>query len=254
MRYQIKFLIIIFFSLSISTFASSPADKQGEISTQTAKKSAGISEKDVIIYPIPAPDSKLGVFPCQDCHRKNIRGVSSQAEKGNLFSNNEKGDLLLGTYVRLPDPEPRILVRMHKKKRIKHAEWHWCLNCHSTDERNNLKLITGENVPFEQSHKLCGQCHGSIFRDWKLGIHGRRVGQWNGERIYLLCAHCHDPHMPKFKQLAGENIPKRPDYGRWDSAGHDQDHIIEEKNDHGGSGEEHFQYEEDEIEQEHKDK
>jgi formate-dependent nitrite reductase cytochrome c552 subunit len=107
---------------------------------------------------------------------------------------------------------------MHRNIDLKHAtEVFWCLNCHSTDERNYLQLLNGKKIPFEESYRLCGQCHGSIYRDWKLGIHGRRVGQWGGKKLYLLCAHCHDPHKPKFRKLPGKDEPRPPNYGRWET-------------------------------------
>jgi len=158
------------------------------------------------LYPVPPPLVYQSLYPCQACHQKNIRGVNSELEKGNLF---------LGTYIRLPDPTPRILVRMHRDIQLHHADWMWCLNCHSTEERNYLKLITGELISFDTSYRLCGQCHGSIYRDWKLGIHGRRVGDWNGRKLYLLCTHCHDPHQPHFRKLPGMDSPRLPGYGRW---------------------------------------
>jgi hypothetical protein len=54
-------------------------------------------------------------------------------------------------------------------------------------------------VPFTESYRLCGQCHGDKFRDWRAGIHGRRVGDWDGTKTYLLCVSCHNPHSPSFK-------------------------------------------------------
>jgi hypothetical protein len=158
------------------------------------------------VYPVPPPLVYQGLFPCQACHRKDIRGVSSELEKGKSF---------LGKYIRIPDPSPRILVRMHRDITLKHANWMWCLNCHSTYERNSLRLITDENISFEQSYRLCGQCHGTIYRDWKIGIHGRRVGQWSGKKLYLLCAHCHDPHQPRFRKLPGKKPPQFIKSERW---------------------------------------
>ncbi len=161
------------------------------------------------VYPVPPPLVYQGLYPCQACHRKDVRGVNSQLDKGKSF---------LGKFLRAPDPTPRILVQMHKDINLKHAEWQWCLTCHNTDERNYLRLITGETIPFEQSYRLCGQCHGQIYNDWKLGIHGRRVGQWNGKKLYLLCAHCHDPHSPKYRKLMAQDPPRPPSHGRWGSA------------------------------------
>ncbi|UCF02545.1 MAG: hypothetical protein JSV14_02475 [Deltaproteobacteria bacterium] len=161
------------------------------------------------VYSVPPPLVYQGLYPCNACHRKDVRGVSSQVDREKSF---------LGKYLRAPDPRPRILVRMHRNINLKHAEWMWCLNCHNLDERNYLRLINGDTISFEESYRLCGQCHGQIYNDWKLGIHGRRVGQWSGKKLYLLCAHCHDPHGPKFRKLMAEDAPRPPSYGRWQSA------------------------------------
>jgi|GEM_PF-4292866 len=53
--------------------------------------------------------------------------------------------------------------------------------------------------------------HGDKFRDWKVGIHGKRTGYWNGEKQYLLCAHCHNPHSPSFKAMKPMPPPVRPE-------------------------------------------
>lgn len=170
------------------------------------EKATSTADDETEQYPVPPPLVYQSLYPCQACHQKDIRGLSSQLEEGNAF---------LGTYLHLPNPQPRVLVRMHRDINLHHADWMWCLNCHSIDERNYLKLITGEKIPFEKSYRLCGQCHGSIFRDWRIGIHGRRVGQWNGKKLYLLCTHCHDPHQPAFRKLPGMDSPRLPSYGRW---------------------------------------
>jgi len=48
-------------------------------------------------------------------------------------------------------------------------------------------------VPFTASYELCGQCHGDKYRDWKVGVHGKRTGMWNGKKTYYLCVNCHNP-------------------------------------------------------------
>ena len=198
-------LLCLLFS---SVMTAEEYNTEGYQEPATPEDSALNENSDENLYPVPPPLVYQSLFPCQACHQKDIRGVNSQLEKGNIF---------LGTYIRLPDPRPRILVRMHQNINLHHADWMWCLNCHSTDERNYLKLITGEQIPFEKSYRLCGQCHGTIFRDWKIGIHGRRVGEWpvGDKKLYLLCTHCHDPHQPHFRKLPGKEAPQMPSYGRW---------------------------------------
>lgn len=189
---QIRFLLISLICLVVSIEV--PAEQK--------------VQEGQTVHPVPPPLVSRELFPCQVCHRKDLRGLSSQIYWGRSY---------LGKYLRAPDPRPRILVRMHRNINLKHGDWHWCLNCHSTDERNYLRLIKGELISFEESYLLCGQCHGTIYRDWKLGIHGRRVGQWNGKKLYLLCVHCHDPHSPKYRPIMSKDPPRPPSYGRWES-------------------------------------
>ena len=93
-----------------------------------------------------------------------------------------------------------------------HAEdQRWCLDCHNPDNRDKLRLASGQVIFFEKSYLLCGQCHGTIYRDWKAGVHGKRTGHWNGRKQYRLCVHCHNPHQPKFKPLKPLPPPIRPE-------------------------------------------
>ncbi len=199
--YQIRFVVVCLVYLLVITGIAG-----GQENTDAPDATVQPPKAETEVYPVPPPLVYQGLFPCQACHRRDVRGVSSQLDKGKSF---------LGKYIRLPDPRPRILVRMHRDISLEHAEWHWCLNCHSTYERNSLHLLTGEDISFAQSYRLCGQCHGTIYRDWKIGLHGRRVGQWNGKKLYLLCAHCHDPHKPRFRKLPAEDPPRYIKHERW---------------------------------------
>lgn len=87
----------------------------------------------------------------------------------------------------------------------------WCLDCHSDSDRNKLKLTGGKSVSFGELQQLCGICHGIIFNQWSNGIHGKRTGQWNDSKHYLLCTSCHNPHSPKFRPLKPEKAPLRPE-------------------------------------------
>jgi len=130
----------------------------------------------------PPPPFSDGIFPCSNCHAS--QPVNRQR---------------------------RELKDMHTDIVLKHdAEHRWCLDCHDANNRDQLHLASGEPVKFEESYQLCGQCHGEKYRDWRAGVHGRRVGQWNGAKQYLLCAHCHNPHDPHFKALQPKPAPRRP--------------------------------------------
>jgi len=132
---------------------------------------------------IELPPFSDGIYPCNDCH-------SDQK----------------------PNPTKRELVDMHDdiSAMFDHdKENRWCTDCHDLNNRNYLKLASGKLLDFKESYKLCGQCHGEKLRDWKVGVHGKRTGMWNGKKEYLLCVHCHNPHSPKFKELTPLPPPVR---------------------------------------------
>ena len=132
---------------------------------------------------IPPPPFTDGIFPCSNCH-------------ASLPVNRAR----------------RALTEMHDDIQLRHDEQHrWCLDCHDATDRDWLHLASGERVSFEESYRLCGQCHGEKLRDWRAGVHGRRTGSWNGQKRYLLCAHCHNPHQPRFRPLAPMPAPRRPE-------------------------------------------
>jgi hypothetical protein len=136
-------------------------------------------QKDIQVPPPPLTE---GIFPCSECHAE-------------METN----------------PERRELVDFHDDIEFKHDEKNrWCLDCHDADNRDMLHSAGGELIDFKESYKLCGQCHGPKLRDWEAGIHGRRTGYWNGQKQYLLCTHCHDPHSPKYKSMKPEPPPKEP--------------------------------------------
>jgi hypothetical protein len=150
---------------------------------QTARPSHGAEVPAPEEHPeVPPPPFTDGIFPCSGCHES-------------LPVNRTR----------------RALTEMHDDIVLKHDEEHrWCLDCHNADDRDWLHLASGERVSFEESYRLCGQCHGEKLRDWRAGVHGRRIGDWNGHKRYLLCAHCHNPHAPRFKGLAPKPAPRRP--------------------------------------------
>ena len=73
-----------------------------------------------------------------------------------------------------------------------------------------MRLVNGEAIAFEESYRLCGQCHGPKLRDWRLGLHGKRTGHWRGEKEYRTCVECHNPHSPPFAALEPEPPPLPP--------------------------------------------
>jgi hypothetical protein len=139
-------------------------------------KAAAPSRPAPASFETPAPPFELGLFPCTGCH----------TEPGN--------------------PEPRELAFHDEVKPLQHGPNRWCLDCHDLKNRDVLHLTNGEPVPFGESYRLCGQCHGDKLRDWKVGVHGKRIGQWDGKKTYYLCVQCHNPHSPRFKGVENKEI------------------------------------------------
>ena len=134
-------------------------------------------------FAVEAPPFSDGIYPCTDCH-------------ANLT----------------PNPVRRKLVDWHDdiSAMFNHdSENRWCLDCHDLKNRDYLRLASGKLLDFKESYKLCGQCHGEKYRDWKVGVHGKRIGEWNGKKEYFLCVNCHNPHSPKFQELIPEPPPVR---------------------------------------------
>jgi hypothetical protein len=158
--------------------ASHPAGPAGV----AASGSSGAEER----LEVPPPPFSEGIFPCSDCHA----GMEVNRTR-------------------------RTLTEFHTEIELRHDEQHrWCLDCHDATQRDSLHLAGGERIPFDESYRLCGQCHGEKLRDWKAGVHGRRSGEWNGHKSYLLCAHCHNPHQPRFHALAPMPPPRPPERPR----------------------------------------
>jgi hypothetical protein len=132
--------------------------------------------------PKALPEFSEGLWPCSDCH--------------------ELVD---------PNPEKRKLEEEHDKVVLAHGiNDRWCLDCHSKDNRDMLKLADGREISFEQRFRLCTQCHGEITFEWSRGVHGKRTGNWNGDKEYFQCANCHRAHDPRIAPIEPKPAPTPP--------------------------------------------
>lgn len=75
-----------------------------------------------------------------------------------------------------------------------------CSTCHASDNVELLALKSGEHATLDHTYRLCAQCHFSQAEDWASGAHGKRLDGWQGRRVVLGCAECHDPHKPAIEQ------------------------------------------------------
>jgi uncharacterized CHY-type Zn-finger protein len=91
----------------------------------------------------------------------------------------------------------------------------WCLDCHNTANRDTLIDRQGNEVSFNQSQKVCGSCHGDLYSDWRMGLHGKRTGEWKvgGKKRWWTCTECHNPHTVqerRFQPIKPEPPPALP--------------------------------------------
>jgi hypothetical protein len=134
---------------------------------------------------LPPPEINDEFFPCTDCH------VGEPANR-----------------------KVRVLEDEHDDLELRHGTI-WCYDCHDAEEQDALHLTNDTLVAFEESWRLCTQCHGLKLADWRAGVHGKRTGSWWGPKEYRNCVECHDPHSPLFKPLEPLAPPWRPEQLRW---------------------------------------
>lgn len=116
---------------------------------------------------VRAPD--LGQFPCTSCH---LGGGTILADK------------------RVPDAHQNITA-VHPVQ-----TGGVCSTCHAPDNVELLALKSGERATLDHTYLLCAQCHFSQAESWAGGAHGKRLDGWQGRRVLMGCADCHDPHKP----------------------------------------------------------
>ena len=102
------------------------------------------------------------------------------------------------------DPDTPLRLNQHRNIVQAHGMNDRCFNCHDNDDRGKLVLPGGETVGFADATRVCATCHGTTYRDWQAGMHGRTIGSWDPARAAharLVCTECHDPHAPAFEPM-----------------------------------------------------
>ncbi len=183
-----------------------------------------------------------GYFPCMDCHadqesnatvrileEEHFEPLEWDDEDGNSHQVSFGNWVSLGDLMGLADQDKmtnRNLARIGVRLRIEEymatnglapedSVWTlvhgggnlWCLDCHNPEDYDKLTRLNGESLSFNESHLLCGECHGPKLRDWDKGIHGRTTGYWDLDQdednlsMRRLCVECHPPHSPAFPAM-----------------------------------------------------
>jgi len=124
-------------------------------------------------------------------------------------------------------PIPTMEAMVPELKDFQHGRGRiWCLDCHHPTKRNMFVDNYGDTIAFDQPQLLCGKCHGDKLRDWRDGIHGKRIGEFTstGKKRWFSCPECHNPHNVQdgarnrgFAQLQPEPPPQLP-HGMKDAA------------------------------------
>jgi len=167
--------IAVLASLGLLALQASPA-RANEPAAKPAPAAEKAPEQQVQANTPPFSD---GIFPCSGCHDPKA-----------------KVDLT----------HRRLQFHDEQQDVLKHGEARWCLDCHDAQNRDQLRSASGAPIAFTESYRLCGQCHGDKYRDWKVGVHGKRIGMWDGEKTYFLCVNCHNPHTPRWKGVSDKVV------------------------------------------------
>ncbi len=149
---------------------------------------------------------------CDDCHGKPVNGPLVKPRSVPLMKRCIACHEERKVSVACDTCHTRTVAPQHADIVLHHAEeQRGCFGCHDPVNRDVLRLANGRSLRFERSYLLCGQCHGPKLRDWRVGLHGKRTGDWNGTKKYLLCVNCHSPHAPRFPPMTALPRPLRPE-------------------------------------------
>ncbi len=149
-----------------------PGDRPFEVALRSAAPEAGHSRMfGSITLPIALRTraADISQYPCTSCHLGR-KVVMANRRIGDAHNN-----------IQPVHPEQTGAV---------------CSTCHSADDVALLTLKSGDRAPLDEGYRLCAQCHFPEAKTWAGGAHGKRLDGWQGRRVVMACADCHDPHAP----------------------------------------------------------
>jgi hypothetical protein len=149
-----------------------PGDQPFEVTLRTADPASALSRRFGTITmgtSLRARTPDLGQYPCTSCHL---------------------GRRMILADERVADAHENI-TSVHPVQ-----TGGICSTCHAPDNVELLALKSGERATLDHTYRLCAQCHFSQAEAWAGGAHGKRLDGWQGRRVVMGCADCHDPHAP----------------------------------------------------------
>jgi hypothetical protein len=151
---------------------SGPGKRPFEVALRSAAPESGPARQfGVLALPIALRNraASLGQYPCTSCH---------------------SGARVTLTGQRIRDAHQNIQP-VHPSQ-----TGATCSTCHAAEDVEKLALANGQRATLDEGYRLCGQCHFRQLEDWAGGAHGKRLDGWQGRRVVMACADCHDPHNP----------------------------------------------------------
>lgn len=149
-----------------------PGDQPFEVTLRTAEPASANARRFGTITmrtSLRARTADLAQFPCTSCHLGRAMALGDQ---------------------RVADAHQNIKsVHPVQTSGV-------CSTCHAPDNVELLTLKSGDRATLDHAYRLCAQCHFSQAEAWAGGGHGKRLDGWQGRRVVMGCADCHDPHKP----------------------------------------------------------
>jgi len=159
-----------------------PGDQPFEVALRTSERAPGHARRfGSITLPTALRARSLEQYPCTSCH--------------------------LGRKLALA---AKRVADAHEDIRPVHPAQtgSLCSTCHAAADVEQLTLEGGKRATLDEGHRLCAQCHFPQTEAWAQGTHGKRLDGWQGRRVVMACADCHDPHQPALQRRIPFRAPQ----------------------------------------------
>ena len=164
-----------------------PGNRPFEVADRTGKRATHLHRRigrETFALGLRLRDPELTQYPCSSCHADGLPPV---------------------------DPQPRTDDAHHNVRPVHpDGKGDVCTTCHVADDVERLTVGESETVDLTHSYRLCAQCHSAEVEAWAGGAHGKQVNGWQGPRVVMGCADCHDPHDPALEPRIPYPGPRLP--------------------------------------------